>query len=201
MVPPVPGETDPGGHPPRAPACKPIPVYGDGLNVRDWLYVTDHAEALWQVLTRGRDGETYNVGGHNEWANLRIVELICDPSTNSLPELGGNSRRLITFVKDRPGMTAVTPSTLPRSNSELGWTRARLRTGPPPDDPMVPRPPGLGARRASAVTRESTVVETDGVCSRDSKRPWIGRGADHSTWLRRRVGSRSAAALLRGPRH
>jgi len=57
---------------------KQVPVYGDGMNVRDWLYVRDHAEALWQVLTLGRVGETYNIGGHNEWANIRIVELICD---------------------------------------------------------------------------------------------------------------------------
>ena len=59
-------------------ARKPVPVYGDGMNVRDWLYVQDHAEALWQVLTRGRPGETYNIGGQNEWANLRVAELICD---------------------------------------------------------------------------------------------------------------------------
>src|SRR6266481_3361550 len=55
-------------------ARKPIPVYGDGMNIRDWLYVRDHAEALWAVLTRGQNGETYNIGGHNEWANIRIVE-------------------------------------------------------------------------------------------------------------------------------
>ena len=59
-------------------ARKPLPIYGDGMNVRDWLYVRDHAEALWQVLQHGRAGETYNIGGHNEWPNIRIVELICD---------------------------------------------------------------------------------------------------------------------------
>ena len=84
-------------------ARQPIPVYGDGMNVRDWLYVTDHAQALWQALLRGRSGETYCIGGHNEWANLRIVELICDLVDELSPQLGGNSRRLITFVKDRPG--------------------------------------------------------------------------------------------------
>src|SRR5580658_9450691 len=84
-------------------ARRPIPVYGDGMNVRDWLYVRDHAEALWEVLTRGKDGETYNIGGHNEWANLRIVELICDVMDELAPQFGGNSRELITFVKDRPG--------------------------------------------------------------------------------------------------
>ena len=70
-------------------ARKPVPVYGDGMNVRDWLYVRDHAEALWTVLTRGRAGETYNIGGHNEWANLRIVELICD----LIDELAPQARR------------------------------------------------------------------------------------------------------------
>jgi dTDP-glucose 4,6-dehydratase len=82
---------------------KSIPVYGDGMNVRDWLYVRDHAEALWQALIRGKDGETYNIGGNNEWPNIRIVELICDIIDELAPNAGGNSRKLITFVKDRPG--------------------------------------------------------------------------------------------------
>jgi dTDP-glucose 4,6-dehydratase len=82
---------------------RPIPVYGDGQNVRDWLYVRDHAEALWQVLTRGVLGETYNIGGHNEWPNLRIVELICDLCDELRPQPGGGSRELIAFVKDRLG--------------------------------------------------------------------------------------------------
>ncbi|MCW5554709.1 MAG: dTDP-glucose 4,6-dehydratase [Verrucomicrobiae bacterium] len=105
-------------------ARKQIPVYGDGLNVRDWLYVRDHAEALWQVLTRGKDGETYNIGGHNEWANLRIVELICDLVDELSPQLGGHTRQLITFVKDRPGHDrryAIDASKLQR---ELGWVPA-----------------------------------------------------------------------------
>ncbi|MEI9962482.1 MAG: dTDP-glucose 4,6-dehydratase [Limisphaerales bacterium] len=88
-------------------ARKAIPVYGDGLNVRDWLYVRDHAEALWTVLQKGKLGETYNIGGHNEWANIRIVELICDTIDKFAPQLGGNSRKFITFVKDRPATTAV----------------------------------------------------------------------------------------------
>jgi len=103
---------------------KRIPVYGDGMNVRDWLYVRDHAEALWQVLTRGKAGETYNIGGHNEWANLRIVELICDVVDEFAPQLGGDTRRLITFVKDRPGHDrryAIDASKLQR---ELGWVPA-----------------------------------------------------------------------------
>jgi dTDP-glucose 4,6-dehydratase len=105
-------------------ARKQIPVYGDGMNVRDWLYVRDHAEALWQVLTRGADGETYNIGGHNEWANIRIVELISDLVDELAPQLGGNTRKLITFVRDRPGHDrryAIDASKLER---ELGWSPA-----------------------------------------------------------------------------
>lgn len=105
-------------------ARRTIPVYGDGMNVRDWLYVRDHAEALWQVLTRGTNGETYNIGGHNEWANLRIVELICDLVDELSPQLGGQTRQLITFVKDRPGHDrryAIDASKLQR---ELGWVPA-----------------------------------------------------------------------------
>jgi dTDP-glucose 4,6-dehydratase len=105
-------------------ARKPVPVYGDGLNVRDWLYVRDHAEALWLALTRGRDGETYNIGGHNEWANLRIVELICDIIDELAPKLGGNSRQLISFVTDRPGHDRRYAIDAAKIQRELGWTPA-----------------------------------------------------------------------------
>ena len=105
-------------------ARKPIRVYGDGLNVRDWLFVRDHAEALWQVLTRGRNGETYNLGGKNEWANLRIVELICDLLDELAPHLGGGSRQLITFVKDRPGHDRRYAIDAAKIERELGWTPA-----------------------------------------------------------------------------
>jgi dTDP-glucose 4,6-dehydratase len=103
---------------------RPIPVYGDGLNVRDWLYVLDHAQALWQALTRGRDGESYNIGGHNEWPNLRMVELICDMMDELAPELGGSSRRLVTFVKDRPGHDRRYAIDAGKMERELGWTPA-----------------------------------------------------------------------------
>jgi dTDP-glucose 4,6-dehydratase len=103
---------------------RPIPVYGDGLNVRDWLYVGDHAEALWQVLGKGRLGETYNIGGHNEWANIRIVELICDLVDEMKPELGGNSRGLITYVKDRPGHDRRYAIDASKIQKELGWVPA-----------------------------------------------------------------------------
>jgi dTDP-glucose 4,6-dehydratase len=101
-----------------------IPVYGDGMNVRDWLYVRDHAEALWQVLTRGQLGETYNVGGNNEWANIRIVELICDLMDELAPHLGGNSRKLISFVKDRPGHDRRYAIDATKIKDQLGWTPA-----------------------------------------------------------------------------
>jgi dTDP-glucose 4,6-dehydratase len=105
-------------------ARKKIPVYGDGMNVRDWLYVRDHAEALWQVLTRGVVAETYNIGGHNEWANLRIVELICDLVDEFAPHLGGNTRQLITFVKDRPGHDRRYAIDASKIKRELGWSPA-----------------------------------------------------------------------------
>ncbi len=103
---------------------KPIPVYGDGMNVRDWLFVRDHAEALWQVLTRGREGETYNIGGHNEWANVHIVQVICDLVDEFKPDQGGNTRSLITFVKDRPGHDRRYAIDATKIQEELGWTPA-----------------------------------------------------------------------------
>jgi dTDP-glucose 4,6-dehydratase len=103
---------------------KPIPVYGDGMNVRDWLYVRDHAEALWQVLQRGISGETYDIGGHNEWANIHIVQLICDLIDEFRPNLGGNSRKLISFVKDRPGHDRRYAIDATKMKQELGWKPA-----------------------------------------------------------------------------
>ena len=103
---------------------KSIPIYGDGMNVRDWLYVGDHAEALWRVLTAGKDGETYNVGGHNECANIHIVEIICDLIDEMAPHLGGASRKLMTFVKDRPGHDRRYAIDASKIERELGWKPA-----------------------------------------------------------------------------
>lgn len=101
-----------------------IPVYGDGMNVRDWLFVRDHAEALWCVLTTGKDGETYNIGGNNEWPNIRIVETLCDLVDEMRPDLGAKSRKLITFVTDRPGHDRRYAIDASKMKNELGWTPA-----------------------------------------------------------------------------
>ncbi|TCT07241.1 dTDP-glucose 4,6-dehydratase [Tepidamorphus gemmatus] len=101
---------------------KPLPVYGNGANVRDWLFVEDHARALELVLTRGRLGESYNIGGNAERTNLEVVEAVCDLVDARRPRRGGGSRRdLITFVADRPGHDlryAIDASKIAR---ELGW--------------------------------------------------------------------------------
>jgi dTDP-glucose 4,6-dehydratase len=105
-------------------AGEPLPVYGDGKNVRDWLYVEDHAEALTIVLERGVIGETYNIGGRNERTNLQVVEVICDLLDDLSPSHMGRHRRLITFVADRPGHDkryAIDASKLERN---LGWRAA-----------------------------------------------------------------------------
>jgi dTDP-glucose 4,6-dehydratase len=100
---------------------RPVPVYGDGMNVRDWLYVEDHCDALWQVLTRGRNGESYCIGGGNEWPNIRLVGLICDLVDKLRPELGGSSRQLIQFVADRPGHDWRYAVDAAKIFRELGW--------------------------------------------------------------------------------
>ena len=102
---------------------EPIPVYGDGKNVRDWLYVEDHVRALLRVLSEGRVGETYNVGGRCEKENIAVVHQICDILDDLKPEaVEGSHRSLITFVEDRPGHDwryAIDPSKIA---DELGWT-------------------------------------------------------------------------------
>jgi dTDP-glucose 4,6-dehydratase len=100
---------------------KPLPVYGDGMNVRDWLYVEDHCTAIATVLQRGRPGETYNIGGWNEKPNLEIVELICDLVDESVPGFKGSRRELITFVKDRPGHDRRYAMNAQKVERELGW--------------------------------------------------------------------------------
>lgn len=99
-----------------------LPVYGDGKNIRDWLYVEDHAKALTLVLERGKVGETYNVGGRNERTNLHVVEAICDLLDDMAPSEEGQHRRLITFVADRPGHDRRYAIDASKLESELGWS-------------------------------------------------------------------------------
>ncbi len=101
---------------------KPIPVYGDGSNIRDWLYVQDHVEAIDLIAHRGRRGETYAIGGHHELKNIDLVRLLCKIMDNKLNRPAGTSAALIRFVKDRPGHDqryAIDPAKLEK---ELGWS-------------------------------------------------------------------------------
>lgn len=100
---------------------KSLPVYGKGLNVRDWLYVEDHARAIDAVVHRGVTGRTYNVGGHNEHTNIDIVQRICDLLDELRPDPAGSHRRLITFVTDRPGHDLRYAIDAGRIERELGW--------------------------------------------------------------------------------
>lgn len=100
---------------------KPLPVYGDGQNVRDWLYAEDHCEAIATVLKRGQVGQTYNVGGWNEKRNLEIVETICDLVDEMAGSRGSPRRSLITFVKDRPGHDRRYAMDARKIERELGW--------------------------------------------------------------------------------
>jgi len=108
---------------------KPLPIYGDGLQVRDWLYVEDHARALHLVATQGRIGETYNIGGHNEKANIEVVKSICaileelvpENSNSKLQGCEGGFESLITFVKDRPGHDVRYAIDASKIDKELGW--------------------------------------------------------------------------------
>ena len=102
-------------------ADKPLPIYGDGANVRDWLFVEDHANALLLVLEKGQVGRSYNIGGENELSNLELVNKICEILDRMRPRSGGRYADLITFVPDRPGHDeryAIDPSRMQR---ELGW--------------------------------------------------------------------------------
>jgi dTDP-glucose 4,6-dehydratase len=101
---------------------KPLPVYGDGQNVRDWLYVEDHCAAIAEVLDRGRVGQTYNIGGWNEKRNLEIVEMICDIVDEMAGSRGEPRRGLITFVKDRPGHDRRYAMDATKIKRELGWS-------------------------------------------------------------------------------
>jgi dTDP-glucose 4,6-dehydratase len=100
---------------------KPLPVYGDGLYTRDWLFVKDHARAIDLVFHQGKIGETYNVGGFNEWKNIDLVKLLCSLMDEKLKRPAGESAQLITYVKDRPGHDLRYAIDANKINRELGW--------------------------------------------------------------------------------
>lgn len=100
---------------------KALPVYGDGKNVRDWLYVEDHCSAIWKILNQGKIGDTYNIGGDNEWENIKLVHFLCE----KIGPLHGKNKdyykKLITFVKDRPGHDRRYAINCNKIKQELGW--------------------------------------------------------------------------------
>ena len=101
---------------------RPLPIYGDGSNIRDWLFVGDHCRALWQVATRGRPGETYNIGGDSERTNIDIVRTICRLLDERRPRSEKGYESLIEFVKDRPGHDQRYAVDFSKLNAELGWS-------------------------------------------------------------------------------
>ena len=100
---------------------KPLPVYGDGLYTRDWLYVKDHALAIDLIFDQGKDGETYNIGGFNEWRNIDLIKLLCSLMDKKLGRGKGQSEQLIKYIKDRPGHDRRYAIDATKINNELGW--------------------------------------------------------------------------------
>ena len=105
----------------KAIAGESIPIYGDGKNVRDWLYVLDHCKGIELAFKKGRSGETYNIGGRNERNNLQIVATICEILNTKVPRSSGKYQDLITFVKDRPGHDLRYAIDATKIKTELGW--------------------------------------------------------------------------------
>jgi dTDP-glucose 4,6-dehydratase len=100
---------------------KSLPVYGKGENVRDWLFVEDHARAIDVIFHKGRIGEKYNIGGFNEWKNIDLVKLLCKLMDEKMGREKGESEKLITYVKDRPGHDKRYAIDATKINKELGW--------------------------------------------------------------------------------
>ena len=101
---------------------KPLPVYGDGKYTRDWLYVLDHAIAIDMVFHEGKKGDTYNIGGFNEWQNIDLIKLLCKQMDVKLGRDEGTSLELITYIKDRPGHDLRYAIDASKINKELGWS-------------------------------------------------------------------------------
>ncbi|MBT8231068.1 MAG: GDP-mannose 4,6-dehydratase, partial [Bacteroidia bacterium] len=100
---------------------KPLPVYGKGINVRDWLYVEDHARAIDDIIHKGKVGETYNIGGHNEWTNIDLIHLLIKLTDQKLGREVGSSKSLITFVTDRAGHDLRYAIDATKLKNDIGW--------------------------------------------------------------------------------
>ena len=108
----------------------PLPVYGEGTNIRDWMYVEDHADAIDLIYHKGRIGETYNIGGGNEWKNIDLVRTLCKLMDDRMGRLLGSSEELIQFVQDRAGHDHRYAIDFSKIKNELGWTPATdFKTG------------------------------------------------------------------------
>lgn len=103
---------------------KPLPVYGDGMNIRDWLYVIDHCSGIWAIVKSGRLGETYNIGGENEWTNIDLVNRMCEIVASKTGKNKDYYKKLITYVKDRPGHDRRYAIKCDKIKSELGWNQS-----------------------------------------------------------------------------
>ncbi len=103
---------------------KNLPVYGDGKNIRDWLYVDDHNSAVWAIVNKGRLGETYNIGGENEWENIKLVNVLCEKMAKIMNKEKDYYKKLITFVKDRPGHDRRYAINCDKIKNELGWKQS-----------------------------------------------------------------------------
>jgi len=103
---------------------KPLPVYGDGKNIRDWLFVKDHAAAVWCILIKGESGRTYNIGGENEWENLKLVNVLCEKMASFMNREKDYYKKLIKFVKDRPGHDKRYAINCEKIKKELGWKQS-----------------------------------------------------------------------------
>ena len=103
---------------------KSLPVYGDGKNIRDWLYVEDHNSAVWAIVNKGRTGETYNIGGENEWENIRLVETLCEKMALFNGKDKDYYKKLISYVKDRPGHDRRYAINCDKIKNELGWKQS-----------------------------------------------------------------------------
>lgn len=104
---------------------KPLPVYGDGKNIRDWVYVDDHNDGVWKIVTKGKTGEKYNIGGENEWTNIELVQKLCEIMDKiRSPKKISSYKELINFVKDRPGHDRRYAINCDKIKSELGWIQS-----------------------------------------------------------------------------